>query len=63
MNPSFFANTGMYLCISPLTFTVLITSFLYAFNPQLKSCNLSPDVFLAAALNNLDGMFFVMTLS
>ena len=34
-----------------------ITSFLYPFNPQLKSFNLIPEVFLAAQLNILDGKF------
>jgi hypothetical protein len=30
---------------------------LYAFNPQLKSLSSTPDVFLAAQLNNFEGRF------
>ena len=48
----------MYLCISPYTFIDFITSLLKAFNPQLKSFSLIPDVNLAAKLKILEGIFF-----
>src|SRR5690606_36557381 len=59
--PAFFAKTGMYRCISPLTSTFFTTTFLYAFNPQLKSCSFTPDVRRAAQLKSFDGRFFVTT--
>ena len=46
----------MYLCISPETIIVFITSFLYALNPQLKSCNLIPENNLVTQLKILVGI-------
>src|SRR5690554_6526576 len=63
VNPAFFANTGIYLCISLYTSMLLARGFEYAFSPQLKSCNFIPETILAVALNNLDGIFFVSLLS
>ena len=57
VNPALLANTGMYRCISPVTSMFFTTSFLYALSPQLKSFNWTPEVFLAAQLNILDGKF------
>jgi hypothetical protein len=53
--PAFFAKTGMYRCISPETSMFLTTIFLCL--PQLKSLSSTPDVFLAAQLNNFEGRF------
>src|SRR5690606_18846279 len=61
VKPAFLANTGMYRCISPDTSMVLTTSPSKALSPQLKSCNLTPEVVLAAQLKSLEGMFLVNT--
>src|SRR6056297_3835151 len=59
--PAFLAKTGIYRCISPETSMVFTTLWLKALSPQLKSCNFTPEVFRAAQLNNLEGMFLVIT--
>jgi hypothetical protein len=46
----------MYRCISPET-SMFLTLYFLAFNPQLKSLSSTPDVFLAAQLNNFEGRF------
>src|SRR5438105_14265934 len=63
LNPAHFAITGMYRCISPYTSILFTTFSLYAFNPQLKSCNLIFDTLLVTQLKNREGIVFVMVLS
>src|SRR5699024_4413110 len=63
VNPAFFANTGMYLCISLYTSILFVNDLEYAFKPQLKSCSFIPETILAVALNSLDGIFLVILLS
>src|SRR5690606_3804994 len=41
----------------------LTTLLLYAFKPQLKSFNFTPDVLRAAQLNNFEGKFLAITAS
>src|SRR5690606_3016512 len=63
LKPDHLASMGIYRCISPYISMLFTTFFLYAFKPQLKSCSFIPELFLAAALNNFDGRFFVNVLS
>src|SRR5437870_2621065 len=53
----------MYLYISPYISMLFTTFLLYDFKPQLKSWSLIFELLLAAALNNLEGIFFVNVLS
>src|SRR5690349_12439437 len=60
LNPDHFAITGMYRCISPYTSIFFTTFSLYAFSPQLKSCNLMPVVFVVTQLKNLEGIVLLI---
>ena len=53
-----FAICGIYRCISPYTSILFTSSFLYAFNPQLKSCNSIPVICAVVQLKNLEGIVF-----
>src|SRR6195952_3795682 len=63
LKPAHFASMGTYRCISPYTSMLFTTFLLYDFKPQLKSCNFILLMLLAAALNNLLGIFLVNALS
>src|SRR5579871_2313741 len=58
LKPDHFASKGIYLCISPYTSMLFTTFNLYAFNPQLKSCNFILDTFEVNQLKNFEGRVF-----
>src|SRR5215470_9362813 len=60
LNPAHFASNGMYRCISPYTSILFTTFTLYAFSPQLKSCNFIFETRAVNQLKNLEGAVLEM---